>query len=59
MNYNLNSHLYSPTMSEESKLSSAIYVYIFSADGQRYLDFTCDFGVTSAGLCHPEIVSAA
>ena len=33
--------------------------YIFSADGQRYLDFTCGFGVTNTGHCHPEIVSAA
>jgi 4-aminobutyrate aminotransferase len=33
--------------------------YIYSADGQRYLDFTCGIGVTNTGHCHPRVVAAA
>lgn len=32
--------------------------YIYAADGQRYLDFTCGIGVTNTGHCHPRVVEA-
>jgi 4-aminobutyrate aminotransferase len=32
--------------------------YIFSADGRKYLDFTCGIGVTNTGHCHPKVVEA-
>jgi 4-aminobutyrate aminotransferase len=34
-------------------------VYVFDADGRRYLDFTAGIGVTSTGHCHPAVVEAA
>jgi 4-aminobutyrate aminotransferase len=33
--------------------------FIYSADGRRYLDFTCGIGVTNTGHCHPKVVAAA
>jgi 4-aminobutyrate aminotransferase len=33
--------------------------YLIAADGRRYLDFTCGYGVTSTGHCHPRVVAAA
>jgi acetylornithine/N-succinyldiaminopimelate aminotransferase len=33
-------------------------VYLFAADGQRYLDFGCGVAVTSLGHCHPRLVAA-
>lgn len=33
--------------------------YIFDADGNRYLDFTCGIAVTNTGHCHPMVVQAA
>lgn len=32
--------------------------YIFDADDQPYLDFTCGIGVTNTGHCHPRVVEA-
>ncbi|MCX7683206.1 MAG: aminotransferase class III-fold pyridoxal phosphate-dependent enzyme [Anaerolineae bacterium] len=32
--------------------------YIYSADGTRYLDFTCGIAVTNTGHCHPRVVRA-
>ncbi len=32
--------------------------YLFTADGQRFLDFTSGIGVTSLGHAHPHIVAA-
>ncbi|WP_025272511.1 aspartate aminotransferase family protein [Haloglycomyces albus] len=34
-------------------------VYLYDADGRRYLDFTAGIGVTSTGHCHPHVVQAA
>ncbi|WP_109474414.1 aspartate aminotransferase family protein [Ornithinimicrobium cavernae] len=34
-------------------------VYLFDAEGRRYLDFTAGIGVTSTGHCHPKVVAAA
>jgi 4-aminobutyrate aminotransferase len=34
-------------------------VYLYDADGRRYLDFTAGIGVTSTGHCHPKVVAAA
>lgn len=34
-------------------------VYLFDADGRRYLDFTSGIGVTNTGHCHPAVVEAA
>lgn len=34
-------------------------VYVYDADGRRYLDFTAGIGVTSTGHCHPKVVEAA
>jgi 4-aminobutyrate aminotransferase len=32
--------------------------YIYTANGQRLLDFTCGIGVTNTGHCHPRVVQA-
>ncbi len=29
--------------------------YLYAEDGRRYLDFTCGYGVTSTGHCHPRV----
>jgi len=34
-------------------------VYLYTADGQRYLDFTSGIGVTNVGHCHPKVLEAA
>ena len=33
-------------------------VYLYGADGRRYLDFTSGIGVTNTGHCHPKVVAA-
>jgi 4-aminobutyrate aminotransferase len=33
--------------------------YLYTADGQRYLDFTSGIGVTNVGHCHPHVLAAA
>ena len=33
-------------------------VYLYDAQGNRYLDFTSGIGVTSTGHCHPNVVRA-
>ena len=33
-------------------------VYLYDAQGNRYLDFTSGIGVTSTGHCHPNVVQA-
>ena len=33
-------------------------IYLYDADGNEYLDFTCGIGVTNTGHCHPRIVEA-
>jgi 4-aminobutyrate aminotransferase len=33
-------------------------LYIYDADGNRYIDFTCGIGVTNSGHCHPRVVQA-
>lgn len=33
-------------------------IYLFDADGRRYMDFTCGIGVTNTGHAHPRIVKA-
>ena len=33
-------------------------VYLFDADGRRYLDFACGIGVTGLGHAHPHLVAA-
>jgi len=32
--------------------------YLYDADGNEYLDFTCGIGVTNTGHCHPKVVKA-
>ena len=32
--------------------------YIWTADGDKYLDMTCGIGVTNTGHCHPKVVEA-
>ena len=32
--------------------------YIYDAQGNAYLDFTCGIGVTNTGHCHPQVVEA-
>jgi 4-aminobutyrate aminotransferase len=32
--------------------------WLYSRDGQRYLDFTSGIGVTNTGHCHPQVVQA-
>src|ERR1700742_1854249 len=34
-------------------------VYLYDAEGRRYLDFTAGMGVTSTGHWHPRVVAAA
>lgn len=33
--------------------------YIYSTEGEKYLDLTCGIGVTQLGHCHPEVTKAA
>src|SRR5881394_1465137 len=33
-------------------------VYVYDAEGTRYLDFTSGIGVTNTGHCHPRVVEA-
>ncbi len=33
-------------------------VYLYAADGRRYLDFACGIGVTGLGHAHPHLVAA-
>lgn len=33
-------------------------VYLYDAEGRRYLDFTSGIGVINTGHCHPKVVSA-
>jgi 4-aminobutyrate aminotransferase len=33
-------------------------IYLYDADGNRYMDFTSGIGVTNTGHCHPRIVQA-
>ena len=33
-------------------------VYLYDAQGRRYLDFTSGIGVTNTGHCHPKVVQA-
>ncbi len=33
--------------------------YLFSKDGNKYLDFACGIAVTNLGHCHPKVVAAA
>jgi 4-aminobutyrate aminotransferase len=32
--------------------------YLYSTDGQRFMDFTCGIGVTNTGHAHPRVVKA-
>lgn len=32
--------------------------WVFSQDGDKFLDFTCGIGVTNTGHCHPRVVRA-
>lgn len=32
--------------------------WVFTVDGDRYLDFTCGIAVTNTGHCHPKVVKA-
>lgn len=60
MSQNLRQHL-SPVWSHYTEVLTerAEGVYIYGADGRRYLDFTPGIGVTNTGHCHAEIVAAA
>ena len=33
-------------------------IYLYGADGNRYMDFTSGIGVTNTGHCHPKVVKA-
>ncbi|MCC6616905.1 MAG: aminotransferase class III-fold pyridoxal phosphate-dependent enzyme [Anaerolineae bacterium] len=33
-------------------------IYLYDADGKRYIDFTSGIGVTNTGHCHPHVVNA-
>lgn len=60
MNQDLHQHL-SPVWSHYTEVLAerAEGVYIYGADGRRYLDFTSGIGVTNTGHCHPKVVAAA
>lgn len=32
--------------------------WVYTVDGERYLDFTCGIAVTNTGHCHPQVVEA-
>lgn len=32
--------------------------YVYTLDGEKYLDFSCGIGVTNTGHCHPRVVKA-
>jgi len=33
-------------------------IYLYEADGTRWIDFTSGIGVTNTGHCHPRVVKA-
>jgi len=33
-------------------------IYLYDADGQQYIDFTCGIAVINTGHCHPKVVQA-
>ena len=33
-------------------------IYLYDADGTKYIDFTSGIGVTNTGHCHPQVVAA-
>lgn len=55
-----NTQYLSPVLARYSDIlvEHAEGAYLYSADGQRYLDFTSGIGVTNTGHCHPRIVAA-
>ncbi len=68
---NKTSNLKELLQKDENYLSSALYrvfhivaekgegPYLYTTDGEKYLDLTCGIGVTQLGHCHPEIVQTA
>ena len=60
MSQDLRSHL-SPVWTRYTEILAerGEGVYIYAADGRRYLDFTSGIGVTNTGHCHPRVVAAA
>lgn len=42
----------------EIEVERARGVYVYDAEGRRYLDFTSGIGVTNTGHCHPRVVAA-
>ncbi len=54
--------LLAPSLAEdwpELPVSHAQGSYLYSADGRRYLDFTCGIAVSNIGHAHPRIIAAA
>lgn len=57
---NENRHHLSPVWSRGAE----IYVdrgkgsYVYTLEGEKYLDFTCGIAVTNTGHCHPRVVNA-
>lgn len=60
MSQDLRSHL-SPVWTRYTEILAerGEGIYIYAADGRRYLDFTSGIGVTNTGHCHPRVVAAA
>ena len=54
------SHL-SPLLQQSSRILAerGEGSWLYDADGNAWLDFTCGIGVTSTGHCHPTVVAAA
>lgn len=51
-----------PSQSEDWPLLPAVHaegVYLYTADGRRYLDFTSGIAVTNVGHGHPRVLAAA
>src|SRR4030067_1077963 len=71
--YNMSNYLFSdpiswvhqtliPSLSEDWPLLPVIHaegVYLFTADGRRYMDFTSGIAVTNVGHGHPRVLAAA
>ena len=54
-------HSLSPVLKQTSDVvvDHAKGMYVYSTDGQKYLDFTSGIGVLATGHCHPRVTQAA
>ncbi|MEM7535563.1 MAG: aminotransferase class III-fold pyridoxal phosphate-dependent enzyme [Chloroflexota bacterium] len=60
INTTLNTELLAPVWTHLTQMQPVRGegAYLYDAEGNQYLDFTCGIGVTNTGHCHPKVVQA-